>query len=123
MSCLFQSISVFFSKSTDTCRQEIVSYLESNCDLIINGLDMRTWIKIGEDVDVNEYCRNMRKQNVWGSAYEVIAASLLYDVIIDVQFNNKIITFGEDIVNDKTRRIKLGYNGSHYIPIFENETE
>jgi hypothetical protein len=84
----------------------------------VNELDIKTWITVGEDVSMEEYCRNMKKSNSWGGGIEIIAAVLLYDVIIEVILNQNAIIFGEQVVNDKSRRIKLGYNGSHYVPIF-----
>jgi uncharacterized membrane protein YecN with MAPEG domain len=60
----------------------------------------------------------MKKANSWGGGMELIAAVLLYDVVIEVIFNQNAIIFGEEVVRDKSRRIKLGYNGSHYVPIF-----
>ena len=113
MSCLFNSLSYFFQEDSNTIRQLICNYLETN-GKIIEGLD--TEIILSLDISKDEYLTQMRQQSTWGGAIEIIAACNLWNVRILVHnirdINN--IEFLPIISKTYQGTINITWNGSHY---------
>lgn len=114
MSCLFNSLSHFFQEDSNTIRQIICDYLETN-GKIIEGLD--TEIILSLDNSKNEYLRQMRQQSTWGGAIEIKAACNLWNVRIlvhNIRDIHNIIEFLPIISKTYRGTINISWNGSHY---------
>ena len=114
MSCLFNSLSHFFQEDSNTIRQLICNYLETN-GKIIEGLD--TEIILSLDNSKNDYIRQMRLQTTWGGAIEIQAASNIWNVRIlvhNIRDMHNIIEFIPIINKSYQGTINISWNGSHY---------
>lgn len=110
MSCLFDSLGRRLNKDGQTVRKEICAYLEANHDLEINDLTLKQWIEMTEEKKLEHYVAEMKESRTWGSFFELVAASDIYDCDI-------IIKYGEDTIrinDDKSNELTLNYNGNHY---------
>lgn len=114
MSCLFNSLSHFFQEDSNTIRQIICNYLETN-GKIIEGLD--TEIILSLDNSKNDYIKQMRQQTTWGGAIEIQAASNIWNVRIlvhNIRDIHNIIEFIPIINKYYQGTINISWNGSHY---------
>ena len=118
MSCLFNSLSSFFQKDSNTIRQLICEYLEKN-GKIIEGLD--TEVILSLDISKNDYISQMRHQNTWGGAIEIKAACNIWNIRIQVHnirdMNNINIIEFLPINPIYQGTINISWNGSHYEPL------
>ena len=115
MSCLFISLSYFLLQNSNSIRQQICDYLQSN-NKIIDGLDTLTIL----NMESNNYINNMRLESTWGGAIEIQAACNIWKLRIIVRNyrdnNNETIEF-LPITTVAERTIELYWTGGNYEPI------
>lgn len=115
MSCLFDSLSVFLKLDSNSIRQEICNYLESN-KKIMDGLDTNFILSLENP----NYIRNMRMSHVWGGAIEIQAACNIFNIkiIVHNQRNNENTQIEFLPIDGEYRMtIHLSWTGGHYTPI------
>ena len=115
MSCLFTSLSYFISNLESTqLRNIICNYLQSNPTLI-------DYIKLNEitlwenNVSLDDYVQNMRKESSWGGGIEIKAFCEIFKLKVIVVFNSKEIEFLPS--TPSIGEMRISYNGVHYEPI------
>lgn len=115
MSCLFNSLSAFIKKDSNSIRQEICNYLENN-EKIIDGLNTCDILKLESE----NYIQRMRLQSTWGGAIEIQAACNIWNLSIIVKdirsTPNKNIEF-IPISNTFSKTIHITWSGGHYEPL------
>jgi len=114
MSCLFDSLSYFLKYDSNTIRQKICDYLETN-QPIMDGLDTSFILSL----DDTNYITNMRRNSEWGGAIEIKAACNLFDIRIIVHTligDRRSIEF-LPITQNYTYTINITWNGIHFEPI------
>jgi hypothetical protein len=121
MSCLFDSLSYFLKIDSNTIRQIICNYLESN-NQIINGIDN----KILLDIEDPYYIQKMRNTNTWGGGIEIKSACNIWNIKIIVLINNRqnMIEFIPDNNNSSLNLngiIPIEWLSNHYVPLLINE--
>ena len=85
MSCLFNSLDNALSISNS--RKIICDYIENNLDEKINGETIKNWIQYASqdmNTNVNQYINNMKYSSTWGGGPELMIASKLFDVVINI---------------------------------------
>lgn len=117
MSCLFNSISYFLDKDSNTIRQTICDYLESNKP-IMEGIETKQILLMLEGDD---YINHMRVTSTWGGAIEIQAACNIWNMdinVINIRDNTikKIIEF-KPVCGESLRHISITWNGGHYEPV------
>ncbi len=118
MSCLFNSMSYFFNKSSFDIRQDICNYLQQNKP-IIEGLD--THFILGLDSpSYQHYISRMRNTSTWGGAIEIQVACNIWNTRITVhnirdRNGNKIEFL--PINKNHSNNISITWNGGHYEPL------
>jgi len=115
MSCLFNSMSVFFPEDSYKIRQKICDYLE-NGGVIIEGLDTKLILSF----ERNNYIQHMRNTFTWGGAIEIQVACNLYNIKVIVKDirhqHGKNIEFIP--LHQKIEKvICITWNGGHYEPV------
>ena len=116
MSCLFNSLGRLLNIS-DT-RNEICDFMENNLEQVISGETIRTWLSFeSDDANVEKYIAGMRDRCKWGGGIELMIASYIYNTIIIIKQNGKIISTFDCSANETNRYLYLKYTGSHYTPI------
>jgi hypothetical protein len=111
MSCLFIAMGARLGLNANRVRKEICCYLQHQSDLKVEGLDLKDWITISEDTDIDSYVREMQNPSTWGGFFEILAACYLYKIIINIRFGQQFITCDVGEFKDS---ITLDYNGSHF---------
>lgn len=123
MSCLFNSMSYFFKKSSYDIRQSICNYLQENKP-IIDGLDTHFILSLDHSSAEN-YISRMRNTSTWGGAIEIQAACNIWNVQIIVhnirdRNGNKINFLPIDSSNNNSNTINITWSGGHYEPVRNN---
>jgi hypothetical protein len=87
--CLFTCISKLLKicydvdVSYNTCRQQI-------CDMLVILFGMYPdWVKTLEDQSPEEYIEQMRQESEWGGEHEIIAICVLYNVSINISYEQE----------------------------------
>ena len=114
MSCLFNSLDN--ALSINNSRKIICHYIENNLDEKINGETINNWIQYASNdmnSNVKDYIDKMKYSSTWGGGPELMIASKLFNVIINISFNGKTIEFNNTNSNN-SEKIFINYNGSHY---------
>lgn len=116
MSCLFDSLSNFYSEfSSSDIRNIIVNYIETNPKL--NDIPISQVIRWEKGMDLKQYVNYMSHSNTWGGAIEIKVFCDIFktNVIVKSLVNNRNIEF---ISNKKTKVWNVvSWNGGHYTPI------
>lgn len=115
MSCLFNSMNVFFPEDSYKIRQKVCDYLE-NGGVIIEGLDTKLILSF----ERNNYIQHMRNTSTWGGAIEIQAACNIWNTRIVVhnirdRSGGKIEFVPVNEQPDKS--IHITWNGGHYEPM------
>ena len=119
MSCLFDTLSVHVSLSSQELRNNICNYLKDNPRMFddVKASDYVKWNNEGYG-DLQSYISRMRNSGSWGGAIEIKAFCNMYNRHINVHENrgrNKqgVINFVDD--ERKNRKvIDINWNGGHY---------
>jgi hypothetical protein len=115
MSCLFHSIGAFIGRDADRTRRDIVEFMTLHAaDVEVNDLTLEQWILYGEDTGLEEYVGRMQARNEWGGCIEIVCATVLYDVCVDLYLSRtgRWMQIGDP----SKRHIAISYTGSHYTP-------
>ena len=117
MSCLFISLCYFIPGqiSADHLRHIICEYLMTNMSILdtINANDL---VLLESNMSLDTYVNNMRSHSTWGGAIEIKCFCNIFNIQVDVVFNDRIIEFFPNTRNH-TDKIKILYTGNHYEPV------
>lgn len=114
MSCLFESLAVFFKHNDHKkVRQQICNYLESN-GALIDGIETSTILQI----ESPNYVNNMRLTSTWGGGIEIQSACNIWKVRIIVHNlrQNNTIEF-IPVSGSFSSTIEISWTGNHYTPL------
>ncbi len=118
MSCLFNSLSKFINSDSQRIRNVICDYLENNYK-IMEDLDTDLILSLSSYTNSkDDYIRNMRHSNTWGSAIEIQAACNIWKLrifVVNKRDNDKIIEF-IPVSKEYNNNIGLIWYGNHYEP-------
>jgi len=111
MSCLFNSLSSFLSKTALELRMDICNRLEKNPVI----LDNLTVDKILENKTLNEYVHDMRNVETWGGALEIKLFCDIYHTQVNVYIpSGNIIPFYPQKL--PIAIINITWTGNHFTP-------
>lgn len=118
MSCLFNSLSRFINKDSNTIRQEICNYLQNNGKLM-DGIETSQILAF--ENQGNNYIQNMRLPSTWGGAIEIQAACNIWNmnvIVNDIRVTpSKQIHFEPITKIDTSNTIQVTWSGGHYEPV------
>ena len=121
MSCLFHSLGSLIGRNADDVRQDIVSFIETNPDLMGDGIDAAKVVEWESGQDLGTYVRSMRQRFTWGGALEITAfvhmtgwAVVVHDIR---RCPPRTIDFVSSVHHPPSRQLHISWNGSHYEPL------
>lgn len=123
MSCLFHSLGSLIGRNADEVRQDIVSFIETNPDLMGDGVDAAKVVEWESGQDLRTYVRSMRQRFTWGGALEITAFVHMTGwavVVHDIRRRPpRTIDFVSSSSPPSRRRLRLhiSWNGGHYEPL------
>ncbi len=100
-------------------RKQVCDYMQNSMQdksIKIDGTPLSEWLDMESDNASLAYINNMRQPNIWGGALEIIVASILYKLKINVHNtrDNSVNIVFESPENENYREIDIYWNGSHY---------
>ena len=115
MSCLFKSLSHFVSGMNENLlRHVICDFLEKN-PVMFDNVSVDNVINWRDNTNINDYIRNMRFTNTWGSALEISAFCNIFNSKVILHHNGREIEFLPN--NPNPRYVcNIIYTGNHYEP-------
>lgn len=123
MSCLFNSIRHFLRNDLNNydVRKEICEYMKDNRTVDFGNTTLENWIRYSNESEkigttVEEYAEKMCSPSQMGGGIELTIASRLYDLKINVEHNQKIISTFDFSHSPHRLEITLLYSGNHYDP-------
>ena len=125
MSCLFNSLESLLKDELknlgiSNLRQIITIYMGNNLHEKVGDEKLEEWIKysnIDEKIgkSVKDYVEKISNPSQWGGALEIAITSKIFNLKINVEMNNKIISVFE-CGETNNKEITLVYTGNHYVP-------
>ena len=118
MSCLFRSLSFFISNiDTEELRHIITDYISKDPILIHPDIRLSTILSVDE-ISLDVYTKNMKKNTTWGGAIEIKTFCELFQIKVCVYViqDKKFIEFIPTNW-DGNRCIKISWTGNHYEPL------
>ena len=125
MSCLFNSIAHFIRDDMEVrgitnLRNEICEYISMNRTEKFGDVSIEEWIKFSNETEaigktVDEYLLKMSHDSQMGGGIELAVASRIFNLIIKVEHNQKIIS-EFNFSQTPVKEITLLYSGNHYDP-------
>ena len=98
-------------------RDEDKPVVKAGVDLIINLLcNINDIANLENNMSLATYINLMKNQNTWGSAVELKSFCNMFNLIVHVHFDNRIIEFLPESKNIQGV-INILYTGNHYEPI------
>lgn len=127
--CLFHSFGEAFNIPQGNMRIAIAMYLERNRKTKINGMKIEEWLELEKEMPLDNYCKLIRKDGIWGGNMEIGVVSRMYKVNIFVLkkdvINKKYKIISSYVHDNNARNIFLIYDGAHYnyLKVVKNLTD
>ena len=126
MSCLFNSLTKLLQdeftkfKNGTTLRDIVCDYINERPNEKLNGIEIKEWIDLVKNdefgTNIEDYSTYMRQSSTWGGAPEISLISKLFNVEIEVIYNNKPISNFICCPTPKSK-LRIAWTGGHYEPI------
>lgn len=116
--CLFHSLGLAFNMVQGDLRMAIAIYLERNKKLKINGMTLEEWLLLEKDMPLDNYCKLIRNDGIWGGNMEINIATKMFMVNIFVLqkdvIKKRYKMISSYIFDNNARNVFLVYDGAHY---------
>ncbi len=129
MSCLFDSLfsllnqyGIKFANSHEL-RLKVTTFMAENPHYSL-GKDqsesIENWVKYtakDQRKTSQQYLNAMRQRSTWGGGLEIAVMSKLFNCIIVVIRNNKVVSTFDNTDGDAEVKFTINWTGSHYTPL------
>lgn len=116
--CLFHSLGAAFKLKQKDIRIAIALYLDRNRKEKINGLTLEEWLLLEKDMKLDDYCKILRMDGVWGGNMEINIVKKMFKVNIFVLMKDVIKKrykmVSSYVFDNNAKNIFLIYDGAHY---------
>lgn len=116
--CLFHSMGLAFGIPQGDLRLAIAVYLEKNRKEKLNGLALEEWLELEKDMKLDNYCRLIRNDGIWGGNMEISVATKMFKCNIFVLSKDVIKKrykmVSSYVFDNNARNVFLVYDGVHY---------
>jgi len=116
--CLFHSMGLAFNLTQNDLRLAIAIYLERNRKEKVNGMMLEEWLELEKDMKLDNYCKMIRMDGIWGGNMEINVATRMFKCNIFVLTKDlgqkKYKMISSYVFDNNARNIFLVYDGVHY---------
>jgi hypothetical protein len=96
--------------------------MTKNLNKILKNDTLKTWLQnISLDkyneIDINRYINEMRKDSTWGGAPEIALVSQIFRIIIIVNYRDNDTFEFNNCDGKPFKKLYLNWTGGHYEPI------